>query len=207
MLYQGTKTTTRSCSESICSIWLLISHHSYCYRESLLKDFAALHEFLLQKLTTMEACAENTDIMCLHGKRRAALMQMDANRKKFWSDVKRKTRSHQAKKLCAIKVLHEDWDKSVEDLIRVWNHSSEQEKMVETFYTLHAAHAGSDDPQISKKDYNTFASIVHGLVSINNCGRAGQAGSIRNLEWQAIKFGPEQETKDVNGFNIPLVVD
>ena len=134
-------------------------------------------------------------------------MQMDANRKKFWSDVKRKTRSHQAKKLCAIKVLHEDWDKSVEDLIRVWNHSSEQEKMVETFYTLHAAHAGSDDPQISKKDYNTFASIVHGLVSINNCGRAGQAGSIRNLECQAIKFGPEQETKDVNGFNIPLVVD
>ena len=156
----------------------------------------------------MEASAESPDVIVLHAKRRAALNQLAAERKRFWSEVKRKVQSHQTKFVCANKMLHADYDNSVKEMIYNWNNSKQHEQLTSDVYDLHAAHAGTDCPQISKKDYNHVVGIVHGIVSFNNAGRAGQAGSIRNVEWDAKKTAPgDEEDREKLGVSIPLSVD
>ena len=122
--------------------------------------------------------------------------------------MKRRVKSHQTKFMCATKMLHADYDKSVKEMIYNWNNSKEYDEMTSKVYDLHAAHAGEDCPQISKKDYNYLVGTVHGMVSFDNAGRAGQAGSIRNVEWDAMKRAPgDEEDKDKLGVSIPLAVD
>ena len=157
------------------------------YQQSLLKAYQMLIKFLTSQANTI--VPQNVSDQVMLNSRILSLdrLNTEKTKDKIWTDITRRIDAHAGKVAAAQSVIDPEWEDGVRNLVHSWNQSKELEAMMEDIYAMHNKYAGNSEELMSDKDYDRFVGNVHGMTSLQNYGRAAQAGSIKNKDWRGKK--------------------
>ena len=80
------------------------------------------------------------------------------------------------------KALNPKIEQSIKDLVRDWNMSKEQRDLIAELVATWKKYTEDNQKKMKDKEFDAFVRAIHSIISVNNAGRAGQAGSITNGE-------------------------
>lgn len=173
---------------------LSFAHARPFCRHAFLKAWTKLVEYVTEKFKKESAGFSDAN---LYNQRDRALDNLRSGNSKLWADINKRINIYRQKKKEAKKAIHPEHAQCVIGSVEAWNTSAEFREWKQEVEAVHRRVAIEKGPPPKEAEYESILSLTYGCITTGNASRAGQVGSIRNVDyWQMVDFNEGEAMED-----------